>query len=211
MVSIIRSNFYGSGHEKEGLVAATQRTLVNNGETTVYTTEVEGTRLAGEYVQLLKSGSSVVGAATTIGPSFPGSVELTQLPSLLLETGGQLPERSQPEDNKADKTRENLEEVRKSANLSFKERLKQRFQKFRDEHSSVLTKEATNQVIPREHSFGRSIGQDRDRGRLDSQKSFRGKSDIIRNKLRQVLNQSNKVGIINITVFILAKTSHLIQ
>ena len=53
LVSVIRSDFYGPEEGKDGLVAATQRTLVNEGATTIFTTEVEGNvRLGGAFVLL---------------------------------------------------------------------------------------------------------------------------------------------------------------
>ena len=192
LVSIIRSDFYGPEKGREGLVAATQRTLVKEGATTIFSTEVEGTHLAGEYVQLVRSGSEVLGPATTPGPGFPGSAQLTSLPTIALETSletEQKPKRFDSGDSgRANKARESLEEVRKSANLSFKERLKQRFQKFREEHGSVLDREPSR-------GFGRAIGQaGRERDRQDENTvSFGKKSDIIRNKLHQVLNKPVKV------------------
>lgn len=195
LVSIIRSDFYGPEEGREGLVAATQRTLIKEGATTVFSTEVEGTHLAGEYVQLVRSGSEVLGPATTPGPGFPGSAHLTSLPTIALETSletEQTPKRFDSGDRRANKARESLEEVRKSANLSFKERLKQRFQKFREEHGSVLDREPSNSRGT--GGFGRAIGQGRDRDReAENIVSFGKKSDIIRNKLHQVLNQPAKV------------------
>ena len=197
LVSIIRSDFYGPEEGREGLVAATQRTLVKEGATTVFSTEVEGTHLAGEYVQLVRSGSEVLGPATTPGPGFPGSAHLTSLPTIALETSletEQKPKRFDSGDSsRANKARESLEEVRKSANLSFKERLKQRFQKFREEHGSVLDRQP-NSNSRSKGGFGRAIGQGRDRERQsENVVSFGKKSDIIRNKLHQVLNQPAKV------------------
>ena len=197
LVSVIRSDFYGPEEGREGLVAATQRTLVNEGATTIFTTEVEGTHLAGEYVQLVRSGSEVLGPATTPGPGFPGSAHLTSLPTIALEASletEQKPKRFDSSDNRrANKARESLEEVRKSANLSFKERLKQRFQKFREEHGSVLDRTPTSNSRS-SGGFGRAIGQHRDReGQSENTVSFGKKSDIIRNKLHQVLNQPAKV------------------
>ena len=198
LVSIIRSDFYGPEEGREGLVAATQRTLVKEGATTVFSTEVEGTHLAGEYVQLVRSGSEVLGPATTPGPGFPGSAHLTSLPTIALETSletEQKPKRFDSGDSsRVNKGRESLEEVRKSANLSFKERLKQRFQKFREEHGSVLDRQPNNGNSRSQGGFGRAIGQGRDRERQsENVVSFGKKSDIIRNKLHQVLNQPDKV------------------
>ena len=117
----------------------------------------------------------------------------TPLPTSSLETE-QTPKRFDSGDRRANKARESLEEVRKSANLSFKERLKQRFQKFREEHGSVLDREPSNSRGT--GGFGRAIGQGRDRDReAENIVSFGKKSDIIRNKLHQVLNQPAKVRI----------------
>lgn len=188
LVSILRSDFYGS-EPLEGPVTTLQRTLVSEGSTTVWSTAVEGSLLEGEYVQLVSTGSTVHGQQTSLEPGFLGSAELTELPTLGFEEGQQ-PERSEDQDSRADKARESLEEDRKSANLSFKERLKQRFQKFREEHGSVLVREPSF----RDSSYGRAIGDPRQRGKDDDQQvSFGRKSDAIRKKLREVLNYSKEV------------------
>ena len=214
-MSIIRSDFYGPEKGREGLVAATQRTLVKEGATTIFSTEVEGTHLAGEYVQLVRSGSEVLGPATTPGPGFPGSAQLTSLPTIALETSletEQKPKRFDSGDSgRANKARESLEEVRKSANLSFKERLKQRFQKFREEHGSVLDREPSDSRST--GGFGRAIGQGRYRDRQsENVVSFGKKSDIIRNKLHQVLNQPVKVRKLSLAklekIYDLCETKH---
>ena len=156
------------------------RTVVEDGLPTVYSTMVSGSQLEGEYIQLVTTGSSVLEKSTG-QQGFPGSAELTRLPSLELQE-------KEPERSKADIARESQEKDRNSAQLSFKERLRERFRKFRDSHGPVLARQSSL----RERGYGRAIGEPV-RRQEEEGVSFGKKSDIIRNKLRQVLQNSNKV------------------
>ena len=148
---------------------------MEDGKPTVYSTVVSGSQLEGEYIQLVTTGSSLLDQSTD-PQGFPGIAELTRLPSL------------EPERSRAEIARESQEKDRNSAQLSFKERLRERFRKFRDSHGQVLARQSS----PRERGYGRAIGEPI-RRKEEEGVSFGKNSDIIRNKLRQVLKNSNKV------------------
>ena len=99
-----------------------------------------------------------------------------------------------------DDEEESLEDERLSAELSFKERLKARFKKFRQEHKGFLNKknneEATSLTKNRSptHRFnsGSSDDVDSDTGEKRERPKFgkSGRTDLIRKKLAEVLKHT---------------------
>jgi len=90
------------------------------------------------------------------------------------------------------KEQESLEEERQSAEISFKERLKQRFKQFRQEHKGVLNKKVSlpNQPVT-ERNVGRSFKHKEDDTEIKRERPKFGKrTDLIRKKLAEVLKHS---------------------
>ena len=96
-------------------------------------------------------------------------------------------------DNATDKHSgsERLGDERQSAELSFKEKLKQRFNKFRQEHKEVLNKNVPGSIPVTAKSFSRSSNTNNDSERTDRPK-FGKRTDLIRKKLAEVLKHSSR-------------------
>merc|ERR1712106_1023986 len=93
---------------------------------------------------------------------------------------------------KKEKENESLEEERQSAELSFKERLKQRFKQFRKEHKGVLEKKVSVNSQPI-NDFGRSFKTSDEKVERDRDKpKFKSRTEQIRKKLAEVLKHSQR-------------------
>ena len=115
---------------------------------------------------------------------FDGA-EITEQPKKRFDTFVQ-------KDNESEKESESLEEERQSAELSFKERLKQRFKQFRQEHKGVLNKKVAVTTQPA-NNFGRSFKtKDEKEGKAKERPKFSKRTEIIRKKLAEVLKHSQR-------------------
>merc|ERR1719233_1850506 len=95
-------------------------------------------------------------------------------------------------DKDSEKENESLEEERQSAELSFKERLKQRFKQFRQEHKGVLNKKVSVTSQPA-NNFGRSFKTgDENEEKSKERPKFSKRTEIIRKKLAEVLKHSQR-------------------
>ena len=94
---------------------------------------------------------------------------------------------------------QSIEDERLSAELSFKERLKARFNKFRQEHKGFLNKKNNVETTPitrnRNSSNRLNSGDESDSGEKKQRPKFgkSGRTDLIRKKLEEVLRRTSVV------------------
>ena len=103
------------------------------------------------------------------------------------------PEEKEEEEEEEDKS---IEDERHSAELSFKERLKARFKKFRQEHGDILekTKDVNSDTRPSKTQLRPSETQSRDKEEKEAKErpKFGKRTDFIRKKLAEVLKHTSK-------------------
>ena len=99
------------------------------------------------------------------------------------------------DDEEEDKS---IEDERHSAELSFKERLKARFNKFRQEHKGFLNKKnkvETTPITRNRNSSNKNSDDESDSGEKRERPKFgkSGRTDLIRKKLEEVLRRTSVV------------------
>ena len=168
------SNFVGGRNQQVGLVTGTGGTLISNGITTVHTTRVFGTYLNNNgqdsYAQVVQSTAKVFEEEIypTSVTNFGSVQHVTERPSFGLDSVDDVAKKLQPRSNDNDIfTQENKgfgsvqvldsKDTRKTNRLtigkpshktsaidSFKARLKNRFQKFKQKQNQLKQKSASN-------------------------------------------------------------------
>jgi len=182
VVRTIREDFYLSDGvlPPMGDVTETSSTVIMTGVTTIYNTKVLGTVVSGDYAQLVMTGSKIfTGQDYQDSPGFAGSVQVTQLPTFNIENI-----------IKPTTTEVGKREESEYSDVGFKEKLRQKFQKFKMKHNDILNPEVTD---TREQAYGRAIELNEDgKYNVSDKPKFGKRIEHIRKKLREVLKHSSK-------------------